>query len=183
MDKRKVKVLEGELDQLKSDFEENISDFQNQFVSVHKKMNVKFTVVEDMPKKLLEAKPNTATSKAKEANIGQGRGRKPNPFRGGENQEVKILEGGDGMPPLEPISREKRSIGYERSGVDFVRRGENYECRGADFERRRGDFEEGFRFEHSSPLSSLCAIRSSVRKSGEGIYPEASPGSFPSAIC
>ncbi|PKU78771.1 hypothetical protein MA16_Dca000114 [Dendrobium catenatum] len=53
---RKIEVLEGELGQLKSDFEEKNSDFQNKFASVHEKMDGKFVVVEDMLKKLLEAK-------------------------------------------------------------------------------------------------------------------------------
>ncbi|KAH0458936.1 hypothetical protein IEQ34_011750 [Dendrobium chrysotoxum] len=74
---------------------------------------------------------------------GQERGGNPIPFRGGENEEVEILDGEDGMPSLEPISREEMSIGYEQKGAEFARRGVDYERRGVDFERR-GDFEEGF---------------------------------------
>ncbi|KAL0926228.1 hypothetical protein M5K25_002440 [Dendrobium thyrsiflorum] len=91
-------------------------------------MDVRFTIMEDMLKKLLEAKPNTATSEAKETTDGHGRGGNPSPFRGRKNQEVEILEGGDGMPPLEPLSREEISIGYEQKGADFARRGEDYYC-------------------------------------------------------
>ncbi|KAL0913807.1 hypothetical protein M5K25_017296 [Dendrobium thyrsiflorum] len=98
-------------------------DFQNQSASVHEKMDGKFVVMEDMLKKLLEAKPNTATSEMKEATDGQGRGENLNPFRGGENQEVEILEGENGMPSLEPISRGEMIIGYERRDTDFARRG------------------------------------------------------------
>ncbi|KAL0916762.1 hypothetical protein M5K25_014298 [Dendrobium thyrsiflorum] len=96
MARRKVKVLEGELCQLKSDLEENNSDFQNQLASVHEKMDGSQT--------------QSGTSEAKETIGGQGRGGNPNPFRGGENQEVEILEGGDEMPPLELLSREEISI-------------------------------------------------------------------------
>ncbi|KAL0914580.1 hypothetical protein M5K25_014941 [Dendrobium thyrsiflorum] len=54
-----------------------------------------------------------------------------------------MLEGEKGMPPLEPISKEEMSTGYERRGVDFVRREVDYERRGVDFEKSK-DFEEGF---------------------------------------
>ncbi|KAL0905545.1 hypothetical protein M5K25_023973 [Dendrobium thyrsiflorum] len=97
-------------------------------------MDGKFVVMEDMLKKLLEVKPNTTTSETKEANGGQERGGNPNPFKERENQEVEILEGEDGMPPLEPISREEMSIEYERRGADFRRRWVDYESRGVDFE-------------------------------------------------
>ncbi|KAL0926052.1 hypothetical protein M5K25_004433 [Dendrobium thyrsiflorum] len=103
----------------------------------------KFIVVEELPKELLEAKPNVTISETKEASGGQGRGGNPNSFRRGKNQEVKILEGEDGMPPLEPIFMDEMSIGYERRSAYFARRGVDYECSGAKFERR-GNFEEGF---------------------------------------
>ncbi|KAL0904250.1 hypothetical protein M5K25_026333 [Dendrobium thyrsiflorum] len=86
-------------------------------------MDGRFAIAEDILKKLLEVKPNLVTSEAKETGGGQGRGGNPNPFRGEENQEVEILEGGDGMAPLEPLSREEIIIGYERRGADFARRG------------------------------------------------------------
>ncbi|KAL0918614.1 hypothetical protein M5K25_010632 [Dendrobium thyrsiflorum] len=72
-----------------------------------------------------EDKQNPATSEAKETTGGHRRGGNPSPFRGRENSEVEIIEGDDGMPPLEPLSREEISMGYERRGVDFeeVRRG------------------------------------------------------------
>ncbi|KAL0926813.1 hypothetical protein M5K25_003064 [Dendrobium thyrsiflorum] len=81
MAERKVEVLEGELVQLKSNFEDKILDFQNQFAFVHEKMDGKFAVVKDMLKKLLEAKPNATTSETKEAIGGQGRRGNPIPFR------------------------------------------------------------------------------------------------------
>ncbi|KAL0906013.1 hypothetical protein M5K25_024473 [Dendrobium thyrsiflorum] len=79
---RKVKVLEGEIGQLKSDFEEKISDFQNQFVSIHEKMDGRFTALEDMMKKMLEDKQKPATSESKETTGGHGKGGNLNPFRG-----------------------------------------------------------------------------------------------------
>ncbi|KAH0454565.1 hypothetical protein IEQ34_016489 [Dendrobium chrysotoxum] len=111
--------------------------------SVNERMEGKFIVVEDMLKKLLEAKSNPATLEEKENTGGHGRGGNPNMFKGRENPEVEILEGEDGMPHLESLSREEMSIGYERGGADFVRRGDDFDGRGAEFERRRGDFDDG----------------------------------------
>ncbi|KAL0914313.1 hypothetical protein M5K25_014649 [Dendrobium thyrsiflorum] len=127
---RKVKVLEGELGKLKSNFEEKISDFQNQIASVNERMEGKFAGVEDMLKKLLEAKSNPATSEAKETIGGHERGGNPNTFRGWENPKVEILEGEDRIPPLEPLSREEMSIGYERRGAEFESRGDEFDRRG-----------------------------------------------------
>ncbi|PKU85624.1 hypothetical protein MA16_Dca003365 [Dendrobium catenatum] len=53
---RKIKVLEGEIGELKTDFEERTVDFQNQFASIHEKMDGRFTALEDMMKKMLEGK-------------------------------------------------------------------------------------------------------------------------------
>ncbi|KAL0906339.1 hypothetical protein M5K25_024826 [Dendrobium thyrsiflorum] len=79
--------------------------------------------------KVLEAQPKTTISEAKAAIDGQESGGNPYPRRRGENQEVEILEGKDGMPPLELIFKEEMSSRYERMGADFAR-----PC--ADFERR-----------------------------------------------
>ncbi|KAL0903951.1 hypothetical protein M5K25_026015 [Dendrobium thyrsiflorum] len=126
---RKVKVLEGDLGQLKSNFVEKISAFEGQFASVYEKMDGKFVVVEEMLKKLLEEKSKTMVTNIRAATGGQGSVGNPNLFRGRENQEVKILEGEDGMPPLEPLSREEMSRGDEQRDADFARRGVEYECR------------------------------------------------------
>ncbi|KAL0921105.1 hypothetical protein M5K25_008140 [Dendrobium thyrsiflorum] len=107
-------------------------------------MDGRFTIMEDMLKKLLEVKPNSMTSEAKETTGSHERGGNHKISREGENPEVEILEG-DEMPPLEPLSRKEISIMYEWRGVEFVRRGEDFDRRGADFERR-GDF-EGLWFE------------------------------------
>ncbi|KAH0459578.1 hypothetical protein IEQ34_012392 [Dendrobium chrysotoxum] len=100
-----------------------------------------------MLKKLLEVKLNPATSETKETISGHGRCGNPNTLRGRKNSEVRILEGEDGMPHLEPLSREEMSIGYARRGAEFVRRGDDFNRRGADLERRRGDFDEGFGYD------------------------------------
>ncbi|KAL0907243.1 hypothetical protein M5K25_025800 [Dendrobium thyrsiflorum] len=139
---RKVEVLEGELGQLKTDFEEKISDFQNQFSSIHEKMDGRFAALEDLMKKMIDDKQKPASS---ETIGGHGRG-DPNPSRGRENPEVGVLEGDDGMPPLEPLSREELSRGYDRQEAEYVGRREEFYRRGAGFERiqRRGaDFERG----------------------------------------
>ncbi|KAL0907560.1 hypothetical protein M5K25_021976 [Dendrobium thyrsiflorum] len=138
---RKVEVLEGEIGQLKTDFEEKISDFQNQFTSIHEKMDGRFIALEEMMKKMLEDKQKMATS---ETTGNHGRGGNPNPFRGGGNSEVEVLEGEDGMPHIEPLSREEMSQAYDRRGADFVGRREEFPRRAADFEGRRQDFDEGF---------------------------------------
>ncbi|KAL0906345.1 hypothetical protein M5K25_024832 [Dendrobium thyrsiflorum] len=85
----------------------------------NERMEEKFAMVEDVLKKLLEAKPNPMTLEEKETTSSYGRGGNPNTFRRRENLEVKILEGENGMPPLEPLFREEMSIGYERRGADF----------------------------------------------------------------
>ncbi|KAL0909077.1 hypothetical protein M5K25_023601 [Dendrobium thyrsiflorum] len=138
---RKVKVLKGEIGQLKTDFEEKISDFQNQFISIHEKIEGRFAALEE---KMPEDKQKSATSESKETTSGHGRGGNPNLFWGRENPEVEVLEGDDGMPPLEPLSREEMSMGYDRRGVDFIGRREEFHRRGADFEGRREEYDEGF---------------------------------------
>ncbi|PKU79369.1 hypothetical protein MA16_Dca000714 [Dendrobium catenatum] len=79
-------------------------------------MDGRFTALEEMMKKMLEAKQNPTTSEVREATGDNGRCRNTNPFRGRENMEVEIHEGNDGMPPLELLSREEMSMGYERRG-------------------------------------------------------------------
>ncbi|KAL0917940.1 hypothetical protein M5K25_013049 [Dendrobium thyrsiflorum] len=154
---RKVEVLEEEIGQLKTDFEEKISDFQNQFATIHKKIDGRFAALEDLMKKMLEDKQKPATSESKETTDSHGMGGNSNTFRRRVNPEVEVLEGDDGMPPLEPLSMEEMSMGYGRRGVDFLgrreelhRRGADFEgrmekfyCRGADFEGRRGEYNEG----------------------------------------
>ncbi|KAL0921419.1 hypothetical protein M5K25_008486 [Dendrobium thyrsiflorum] len=135
---RKVEVLEGELGQLKTDFEEKVSDFQNQFSTIHEKIDGRFAALEDLMKKMIEDKQKPATS---ETTGGHGRGGSPNPFRGRENPEVEVLEGNDGMPPLEPLSREEMCMGYDKRKADFVRRMEEFHCRGAEFEGRREEIQ------------------------------------------
>ncbi|KAL0907060.1 hypothetical protein M5K25_025600 [Dendrobium thyrsiflorum] len=93
-------------------------------------MDGRFATLEEMMKKMLEDKQKSATS---ETTCGHGKGGNPNPFRGRENLEVEVLEGDDGMPPLEPLSREEMSVGYDRRGADFVGRREEFHRRGADF--------------------------------------------------
>ncbi|KAL0910093.1 hypothetical protein M5K25_021031 [Dendrobium thyrsiflorum] len=138
---RKVEVLEGELGPLKADFEK-IADFQNQIVSVNEKIEGRFAVLEDMLKKFLEAKSNPAkTSEAKETTVGHRRGENPNPFRRRKNPNVEILEGEDDMPLLESLSREERSIGFERMVAAFSGKREGFNHKGAKFERGRGGSE------------------------------------------
>ncbi|KAI0500720.1 hypothetical protein KFK09_018936 [Dendrobium nobile] len=107
--------------------------------------------MEEMMKKLLEMKTNPAASEVRETTDGHGVGGNPNPVRGRRNPEVEILEGEDDMPPLEPLSREDMSLGYDRRGADFggrreefQHRGAEFQRRGAEFEGRRGEYEEGF---------------------------------------
>ncbi|KAL0911618.1 hypothetical protein M5K25_019772 [Dendrobium thyrsiflorum] len=118
-------------------------------------MDVRFAALEEMTKKMLKDKQKPATS---ETAGGHGRGENPNPFKGRENPKVEVLEGDDGMPPLEPLSREKMSMRYDRRGADFVGRMEEFHrrCadfegrreefyrRGADFEGRKGEYDKGF---------------------------------------
>ncbi|KAL0912665.1 hypothetical protein M5K25_018654 [Dendrobium thyrsiflorum] len=145
---RKVEVLEGELGQLKTAFEEKISDFQNQFSSIHEKMDGRFAALEDLMKKMIDDKQKPASSET----IGEhGRGGNPNPSRGRENPKVEVLEGDDGMPPLEPLSREELSRRYDRQEAEYVGRMEEFYRQGAGFERiqRRGaDFEGGRAYFH-----------------------------------
>ncbi|PKU76998.1 hypothetical protein MA16_Dca001604 [Dendrobium catenatum] len=160
---KKVDVLESEVGQLKTDLEERFFDFQNQITTNNERLEEKFTVMEEMMKKLLEMKTNPTTSEARETTGDHGVGGNPNPRGGRRNQDVEILEGDDDMPPLEPLSREEMSMGNQRRGADFQRqgvdfegrrgeyersadfgnRGEEYQRRGADFERGRGEYDDG----------------------------------------
>ncbi|KAL0917223.1 hypothetical protein M5K25_012272 [Dendrobium thyrsiflorum] len=112
------------------------------FFSYHLRMEGKFAVMEEMLKKLLEVKTAPATSEARETISSHERRGNPNIFRGRENPEVEILECEDGMPPLEPLSREEMSTGFERMAADFVGRREDFYRRGAE-SKRRGEFDEG----------------------------------------
>ncbi|KAL0907148.1 hypothetical protein M5K25_025694 [Dendrobium thyrsiflorum] len=168
---RKVEVLEGELGQLKTDFEEKISDFQNQFSSIHEKMDGRFAALEDLMKKMIDDKQKPASS---ETNGGHGRGGNPNPSGGRENPEVEVLEGDDGMPPLEPLSKEELSRGYDRREADYVGRREEFYRRGAGFERiqRRGaDFEgEWTDFHRRDADSKGFSVEVLILKEGGRIY-------------
>ncbi|KAI0512169.1 hypothetical protein KFK09_012807 [Dendrobium nobile] len=144
---KKVDVLEGEVSQLKADLEEIFFNLQNQITSNNERLEGKFTAMEEMLKKLLEMKTNPATSEVREIADGHGMGGNPNPLRGRRNSEVEILEEENDMPPLEPLSREEMSMGYDRREADFGGRREGSHRRGAEFERiqRRGGIlkEEG----------------------------------------
>ncbi|KAL0911562.1 hypothetical protein M5K25_019711 [Dendrobium thyrsiflorum] len=104
-------------------------------------MDGRFAALEEM-KKMLEDKQKTTTSKT---TGNHGREGNLNLFRGREISEVEVLEGEDGMPPLEPLSREEMSQAYDRRGADFVGRREEIPRRAADFEGRRRDYDEGFK--------------------------------------
>ncbi|KAL0915583.1 hypothetical protein M5K25_016011 [Dendrobium thyrsiflorum] len=142
---KKVEVLEGEIGQLKTDLERRFSDFQNQISTNNERMEGKFAIMEEMLKKLLEVKTAPATSEARGTNDDHGRRGNPNMFRERENTDVEVLEGEDGMPPLEPLSREEISIGFERRTAEFTGRREDVFHQGADFERGRGESDEGGR--------------------------------------
>ncbi|KAL0916089.1 hypothetical protein M5K25_013571 [Dendrobium thyrsiflorum] len=92
-----------------------------QFASVHEKIDGIFAAVEEMLKKLLKTKPNTTVPDTKEATSRHGSGGNLNLLKGRKDQAVETLDGEDGMPPLEPISREEMSIEYERRGANFAR--------------------------------------------------------------
>ncbi|PKU87212.1 hypothetical protein MA16_Dca009360 [Dendrobium catenatum] len=106
-------------------------------------MDGRLTALEEMMKKMLEGKPNPTTSETREATGDNGRYRNLNPLRGRDTTEVEILDGNDGMPPLEPLSREEMSMGYERRGAEFFGRRDEFYRRGAEEERRREEYEEG----------------------------------------
>ncbi|KAL0909530.1 hypothetical protein M5K25_020406 [Dendrobium thyrsiflorum] len=106
-------------------------------------MDGRFAAIEEMMKKMLEDKQKTTTSE----NTGNhGRGN-PNPFRGRENPEVEVLGAEDGMPPLEPFSREEMSQAYDRRGANFMGRREEFSHRAADFEGRRRNYDEEFKYD------------------------------------
>ncbi|KAL0918622.1 hypothetical protein M5K25_010640 [Dendrobium thyrsiflorum] len=119
-------------------------------------------------KKMIEDKQKPATSKT---TGGHGRGGNPNPFRGRENPEVEVLEGSDGMPHLEPLSREDMSMGYDRRWADFVGRREEFHCRGAEFEGRREEIQRRVEYKHligfptDFSLFFLCWLLSTAENS------------------
>ncbi|KAL0908553.1 hypothetical protein M5K25_023053 [Dendrobium thyrsiflorum] len=146
MARKKVEVLEGEIGQLKSDLEGRFSYFQNQISTNNKRMEGKLAIMEEMLKKLIEVKTALATSEAR-GNL--------NRFRGRENPKVEILEGEDGIPPLEPPSREEISIGIERT-IEFIGKREDFYHQSADFERGRRESDEGGSGERFDTSMALC---------------------------
>ncbi|KAH0467853.1 hypothetical protein IEQ34_002886 [Dendrobium chrysotoxum] len=133
---KKVEVLEGEFGQLKSDLEGKFLEISTN----NERLEGRFSAMEEMMKKLLEMKTNSATSEVRETTDGHGVGGNPNPSRERSMSEVEILEGENDMPPLEPLSREEMSMRYDRRGADFGGRREEFHRRGADFEGRREEF-------------------------------------------
>ncbi|KAL0922170.1 hypothetical protein M5K25_006136 [Dendrobium thyrsiflorum] len=79
-------------------------------------MDGKFATLEEMMKKMFEDKQKPVTS---ETTGDHRRGGNLNSFRGRENPEVEVLEGDDGMPPPEPLSREEMSMEYDRRSAYF----------------------------------------------------------------
>ncbi|KAL0903305.1 hypothetical protein M5K25_027674 [Dendrobium thyrsiflorum] len=132
-------------------------------------MDGRFAVLEDLMKKMLEDKQKPTTS---ETVGGHGRGGNPNPFRGKENPEVEVLEGEDVMPPLEPLSREEMSLGYDRRGADFVGRGEESHRRGVEFEGRIGEYDDGFSKAISQPVNGGSNQIKERTSSGVGLAAE-----------
>ncbi|KAL0916363.1 hypothetical protein M5K25_013867 [Dendrobium thyrsiflorum] len=152
-------------------------------------MDGRFAALEDLMKKMIDDKQKPASS---ETIGGHGKRGNPNPSRGRENPEVEVLEGDDGMPPLEPLSREELSRGYDRQEAEYVgreefyRRGAGFEriqCRGADFEggmadfhRRGADFERiqrrGADFERRKYIVEVLNLKEfSVELSNDGKHP------------
>ncbi|KAH0464550.1 hypothetical protein IEQ34_007336 [Dendrobium chrysotoxum] len=127
---KKVEVLEGEFGQLKSDLEGKFLEISTN----NERLEGRFSAMEEMMKKLLEMKTNPATLEVRETTDGHGIGGNLNPSRGRRMPEVEILQGENDMPPLESLSREEMSMGYDRRGVDFGGRREEFHRRGTDFE-------------------------------------------------
>ncbi|KAH0454223.1 hypothetical protein IEQ34_016147 [Dendrobium chrysotoxum] len=73
----------------------------------HEKVEGKFAILEEMMRKMLEFQTKTTSSEARKVATGQESGKNPNPMRRREDQDVKILERDERMPPLEPIPREE----------------------------------------------------------------------------
>ncbi|KAH0468623.1 hypothetical protein IEQ34_001855 [Dendrobium chrysotoxum] len=81
---RKVELLELEIGQLKSDCVEKISIFKKLFSAIHKKIDEKFAIMEEM----LEFRTKAMSPEARGATGDQGSGGNPNPIRRGKDQEV-----------------------------------------------------------------------------------------------
>ncbi|KAL0917295.1 hypothetical protein M5K25_012348 [Dendrobium thyrsiflorum] len=139
-------------------------DFKSQISTVHEKIDEKFSILEEMLKKLLKSQPKTVSSETREATDNQGCGENPNPIRRREDEEVEILEGEERIPPLEPnpreepgrgygerhekVGHERRGVEFERGGAVFERGGTNYDRRGVEFEMRWDDYDRmGAEFE------------------------------------
>ncbi|KAL0927604.1 hypothetical protein M5K25_001792 [Dendrobium thyrsiflorum] len=135
-------------------------------------MDGRFAASEEMMKKMLEDKQKTATL---ETTGNHGSGRNPNPFRGRENPEVEVLEGEDGMPPLELLSREGMSQAYDRRGAEFEGRREEIPRMAVDFEGRRRDYDEGF--DYGSSFSDVVQGLEQVLES-LGSHHSVMPSSF-----
>ncbi|KAL0927175.1 hypothetical protein M5K25_001338 [Dendrobium thyrsiflorum] len=70
--RRKAEVLEGEIEQLKSDCVEKNSDFKKLFSAIHEKIDEKFAIMEKMVRKILEFQTKTASPEARGATSDKG---------------------------------------------------------------------------------------------------------------
>ncbi|KAL0909469.1 hypothetical protein M5K25_020342 [Dendrobium thyrsiflorum] len=137
---RKIKVLEGEIGQMKSeisDLQTQVSDLKRDISVIHDKIDSKFSIMEEMLKK-------ARTAREVEKILSQSDER--------EDQEVEILEGIEKMPPLGPIPREESGRGYgerreevgkEQRGADLERRWEGFEREVGNYDQREAEFERG----------------------------------------
>ncbi|KAL0913294.1 hypothetical protein M5K25_016742 [Dendrobium thyrsiflorum] len=114
-------MLEGEVRQLKLEFEKKVSELETQILAIHDKINGKFAIIEEMMRKMLEVQTKMMLLEARGAIGGQESEENPNPIRRREDQELEILDGEDRMPPLEPILRKESGRRYgKRTGADLV---------------------------------------------------------------
>ncbi|KAL0918707.1 hypothetical protein M5K25_010730 [Dendrobium thyrsiflorum] len=143
---RQVEVLEGEIGQMKSeisDLQTQVSNLKKDISVIHDKFDSKFSILEEMLKKVLEGQTNKISSEVREVTDSQGSGKNPKPIKQREGQEMEISNGTEKMPPLGPIPRERSCRGYveRREGVGHEWRGVEFERRGAEFERRGLDYD------------------------------------------
>ncbi|KAL0928778.1 hypothetical protein M5K25_000700 [Dendrobium thyrsiflorum] len=112
---RKIEILEREIRQLKF----KSLDFQTQISVVHKKIDGKFAIINEMMQKLLQGQTKPTILEAGVSLTEQGNWGNPNVGTTRENWEVKILGEEEEMPPLESLPRSGKGEGMLVNSLPF----------------------------------------------------------------
>ncbi|PKU77757.1 hypothetical protein MA16_Dca005589 [Dendrobium catenatum] len=124
---RKVEVLVGEIRQTKfeiSDLQFQVLYLKKNISVTHYKFNSKFSILDEILKKVLEGQNKKMLSEVREVTDSWGSGENSKPIRRKKALEMEISEGIEKMPPLGLILREELDRGYVgmHEGLDIIGR-------------------------------------------------------------